>query len=232
MTVLSREIKADVAEGGYAVIRGWRKSESTLDIGLSIGKVVQIEHLLPNQGIPTVQTLRPRQSMVSVRNQYSGSFGFNEFPLHTDLAHWARPPRYFILRAVAGSAFVPTTMLAGSAIIAAVGDSIFRRALAQPRQWRHSSPRCLLPLAFFQDGVFGLRWDSLFLNPVNQAAHEVASVMSQATWKEPDTAHITLTDAGDTLIVDNWRMLHGRGNVPSSEASRHLERVYLSEISL
>ena len=154
----------------------------------------------------------------------------NEFPLHTDLAHWARPPRYFMLRAVAGSTLVATTMLAGSAVIAAVGESIFRRAVARPRRWSHASPRCLLPLSFRQNGVFGLRWDSVFLIPMNQAAYEVANVMSQEIWKQPDTEHISLTDWGDTLIVDNWRMLHGRGSVPVSETSRLLERIYLSEL--
>jgi Taurine catabolism dioxygenase TauD, TfdA family. len=36
-------------------------------------------------------------------NQYSGNYGLAEFPLHSDLAHWAVPPRYFMLRCVAGA---------------------------------------------------------------------------------------------------------------------------------
>lgn len=31
-------------------------------------------------------------------NTYSGLFGLEEFPLHTDLAHWHSPPRYILLR--------------------------------------------------------------------------------------------------------------------------------------
>jgi L-asparagine oxygenase len=194
--------------------------------------VIEIERLLPERGITTVQRLIPRDTSASIKNQYSDNFGMSEFPLHTDLAHWARPPRYFILRALTGSSFVPTTLLDGSAVIAAVGHSTFRRALALPRRWRRSKPHCLLPLAFRENDVFGLRWDSLFLIPANSAALEVASVFSTATWKKPEFHKVALTDSGDTLIVDNWRVLHGRGRIPPSETSRALERIYLSELSL
>ncbi|WP_189666890.1 TauD/TfdA family dioxygenase [Pseudomonas amygdali] len=41
---------------------------------------------------------------------------------------------------------------------------------------------------------------------------------------------VCLCNPGDTLIVDNWRMLHGRSAVPTSAMRRQLERIYISEL--
>lgn len=229
---LAQVIVMKVHQNGYAFVRQWRQSESTLDIGESMGTVIDVEGLLPQHGIPTVQTLRPRQATESPKNQYSGTYGLEEFPLHTDLAHWARPPRYFILRCRIGSSSVVTRLLPSSALSSAVGDMTLRRALARPRQSRPGEKHCLLPLVFFADGIFGLRWDSIFLVPVNELALRVAQAMLTSTWDTRELAELALTDQGDTLIVDNWRFLHGRGSVSSSDMNRNLERVYLSELRI
>ena len=87
----------DIADGvhrhGYVLLRKWFIDQTTADIGRSIGEVVDVRTLLPQRGIPTVQTLRPRHESESPSNQYSGTYGLAEFPLHTDLAHWARDNR-------------------------------------------------------------------------------------------------------------------------------------------
>ena len=75
------------------------------------------------------------------------------------------------------------------------------------------------------------RWDSVFLRPLNNAAQELAALMQQARWHEA-AEQVPLCRPGDTLLIDNWRMLHGRSPVPTHSKSRLLERVYLSEISL
>ena len=36
---------------------------------------------------------------------------------------------------------------------------------------------------------------------------------------------------GDTVIIDNWRMLHGRPAVPEGRRDRHLQRVYLRSLN-
>jgi L-asparagine oxygenase len=232
MTYSTEQIKSQITENGYALIRKWRQFDSTLDVAKSIGRVIEMERLLPDQRIPTVQTLTPRHSTEAIRNQYSGKFGMKDFPFHTDLAHWSRPPRYFILRTLSGSSSVGTTLLSGEAVIKAVGRSTFGRAVARPRSWKPSTPRCLLPLTFRAEGVLGVRWDSIFLIPSNQAALDVAMVMETAIWKGTEFPEVALVDRGDTLIVDNWRVLHGRRSVPPSETYRTLERIYVSELFL
>src|SRR6185369_1649393 len=179
---------------------------------------------------PTVQILRPQAADESTPNKYSGMFGMNEFPLHTDLAHWARPPRFFILRSLIGSECVSTNLLPASAVIAEVGHDKVRRALTRPRRWPIDKRPCLLPLIFFDKGEPGFRWDSRFLIPVNEPGRDVARVMSNAAQDTPNLLTTKLVQAGDTLIVDNWRMLHGRSRVPPLGLGRVLQRLYLSEL--
>ena len=73
-------------------------------------------------GFDTVQTLRPIEKDVSPPNTYSGNYGTDEFPLHTDMAHWAVPPRYLLLRCVIGAASVATRLLDGRQLVATIGD--------------------------------------------------------------------------------------------------------------
>src|SRR2546423_858394 len=83
---------------GHAFLPRWQTNASTEEVARSAGRLVNVEALLPGSGIPSVQVLHPRPQAEAPRNQYSGTFGLGEFPLHTDLAHWSRPPRYLMLR--------------------------------------------------------------------------------------------------------------------------------------
>jgi len=223
-------ITALLRQSGYVFFPKWRCGQSTMDIGRWIGSVVDIQALLPRSGIPTVQTLSPRHTRESSSNRYSGTYGLADFPLHTDLAHWARPPRYLILRCRSGAASVATNLLPSSALISRLGTTTVRRAVARPRRLSGIGKQCLLPLMFSANGACGLRWDPLFLIPMNSAAQQVAEFMSANAWEQANLVTITLACPGDTLIVDNWQFLHGRSAVPPDGAGRRIERVYLSEL--
>lgn len=226
---LSAALSRQLQDDGYAFISEWLCDWSTLEVASLIGTIIDLEALLPGSGIPTVQTLKPRNEREAPKSHYSGVFGLQEFPLHTDLAHWAKPPRYFMLRCIYGTADVATRLLPASAIVSAVGDAVLRRALVKPRRSSRYGSAGLLTLAFSLDPTFGLRWDSLFLKPMNSAAHDVMDFMNrdERTWDE--LKELLLQRLGDTLIVDNWRMLHGRSHVVAGP-NRILERIYLSEI--
>lgn len=227
-----KDLVKEIKESGYAFLPRWSASQSTLELSSSIGKVLSMERILPNQKISSVQTLRPRAVNEAALNQYSGVFGTSSFPLHTDLAHWAQPPRYFVLRSKTGHESVSTTLIPAAIIAEAVGNDILRRALSRPRRWRWGEPRCLLPLVFHINGIVGLRWDSIFLLPVNESAQAVAKAMLNESWESAQLKKFELIAPGDTLIVDNWQMLHGRTQVPVSASARSIERVYLSELNL
>src|SRR5688500_1379294 len=80
-------------------------SQSTADVAHHLGEIVHLE------GISEIQTLAPCNKDEAGTNRYSGLYGVEEFPLHTDMAHWHVPPRYFLLRCVQPTDNVPTYLV-------------------------------------------------------------------------------------------------------------------------
>lgn len=225
-----QRIKELVSTQGYAFLNTWMPELCTGAIAERLGTIVDVEKLLPDAKIPSVQTLRPRAGGVRYQNQYSGIFGLGEFPLHSDLAHWATPPRYIILRCLAGSSLVSTFVMPSISLFKVVDASTVRRAIVRPRKQTQSRYPCALPVYFERNGTYGLRWDSLFLIPVNEHGKTIATTLLSNTRLRARISSFTLVNPGDTLILDNWKVLHGRSSVPSSALSRNIERAYLSEM--
>ncbi len=44
------------------------------------------------------------------------------------------------------------------------------------------------------------------------------------------SVNIPLQKKGDTLVLDNWRMLHGRSHIGQQFLDRRISRAYLEEI--
>ena len=228
--ILRENLVDQLNQVGYIKLHEWRSKEKTISIALSLGTVVEIETLLPESGISTVQPLMPGHKAESSSNTYTGTFGLAEFPFHTDLAHWAKPPRYIMLRCRKGTPKVTTRVLPCSELNSYWKISDLQRAIVRPRQTGPDNTISLLPLAFRAEGVTGLRWDSLFLVPMSNTAKDVADLLSSESWVKSKAKSLALTEEGDTLIIDNWRCLHGRSKVPEYEMNREIERVYLSTI--
>ena len=226
----TRHISDNLNRDGFVFLRRWRPEQTTLVLSRSMGKLVDIPTLLPNSDIPTVQVLRPSHQAASSSTRYSGIYGLAEFPLHTDFSYWLRPPRYLLLRCLKGSAAVTTSLLDWSELSAVTSLTALRRAIVRPRRRATSGAHCLLPLVFHVGGACGFRWDPVFLVPMNKPACQFGEIMSSRPWKRATLMSLVLADPGDTLIIDNWRLLHGRSEVPSGQVGRRLERVYLSEI--
>ncbi len=222
-------MRGNMQKNGFLFLPEWYPDKSTEEILAQIGKKVDIQILLPASGISNVQALIPKNIFDAGGARYSAEFGLNDFPFHTDLAHWARPPRYLVLRCVQGDASVSTKLLSACAIYKLFDVSYLRKALFRPRKKSYYGSLNILPLVFFESGVLAFRWDSLFLTPMNAAAREFRKFMleSEAGWS--NRSEIILYRPGDTLVVDNWCMLHGRSSV-GSQSKRRVERGYLSEL--
>lgn len=221
---MSASLQHMVAEHGYALIPQHRPDLGTVEAVSLLGAVLTLE------GFSTVQELRPHAISSAPPNTYSGNFGTGEFPMHTDLAHWAVPPRYLALRCIQGAQNVATGVVDGNVMIGDLGATLLRRTLVQPRRPLRNGKqllRLLDHLEAYEATV--LRWDSIFLRP---ATAESVRTYSQVS-KYIDSMVVQdafLLDRGDTLIVDNWRMIHRRSPVPASAANRHIDRVYVGEL--
>lgn len=217
------DVRRAVYEAGVAVLREYLPDCPTLSAVSTFGNVTRVA------GLDDVQVLAPRSRKEATPNVYSGAFGHGVFPLHTDLAHWFTPPRYLALRCRLGGEGVSTLLLDGKALIDEVGELPLRRSIVQPRRpLQGSCP--LLRLLDFRAAEVCIRWDGLFVRP---ATKESAATCAQVTkyLGEVVPTEITLLRPGDTLVIDNWRMLHGRSAVPSMSLDRRIERVYLGELA-
>jgi L-asparagine oxygenase len=208
-----------LASSGFSLIRGFDPQAASMDAARRLGDVDSVEGLGP------VQTLTPQALHEASPNTYSGNFGRSSFPLHTDLAHWARPPRYVALRCIHGAPHVATLVLDGQALVASVGADALRAALVQPRRPMRNGKQLLRLL----EPCDLLRWDSLYIHPASKMAASVCErVRVFLTCAQP--LEITLLEPGDTLIIDNWRCLHGRSSATEDAGTRRIERVYLKEL--
>ena len=113
---------------GYAFLPQYALSNSTERAAAELGDL-----LVPWDGA-YVQELTPKAT--STPNTYSGIFGLDKFPFHTDLAHWSEPPRYLLLRCIRGYNDIPTLMLDGRQLASKIGENVLKRALVRPRRPR------------------------------------------------------------------------------------------------
>jgi L-asparagine oxygenase len=73
------------------------------------------------------------------------------------------------------------------------------------------------------------RWDDVFVIAASEAAvHGINALRCSIAEQKP--VAIPLTECGDTLVIDNWRMLHSRSAVPKICEDRIVERTYLRSL--
>lgn len=218
------KVRADLARNGFSFCQRLLPDLSSRQVASLLGVVVD----LSESGISVAQTLVPREATKGKLNQYSGNYGVNEFPLHSDLAHWVIPPRYFMLRCIVGAEEVFTNVLLWSTIARDIKDSLLRRAIFTVRKHKFGCSS-LVRAHSTQNGLDLLRWDPLFLRPLNTPAQQVASAITNLDW-DAKIQRILLKEPGDTLLADNWQILHGRAAVSGKDTQRRIERVYLAEV--
>jgi L-asparagine oxygenase len=222
-----RNIVSQTLRTGFSFAESLNSEMPMIELAHRLGKVIDVSVLCSSK-IPTIQSLRPTETESVGKNRYSGHFGLGTFPLHTDLAHWSVPPRYVLLRCVVGTEDVVTTVLPQTNLVTHIGMSELRRAVFAVRK-RGLGRSNLVRAVSKYDECQIFRWDAVFLKPMNAAANRLDCLMKDPVWDRV-AEKVLLRHPGDTLLIDNWRMLHGRGAVPDQGRTRLVERAYLSEV--
>lgn len=223
-------ISQTLNRNGYVFIANWFVERSTIDIANGLGSVWGRASWYESRGKSVTQILTPKSPMTAKANSYSRRFGLSAFPFHTDLAHLLYPPRFLILRCIEGEPDVETKVIGARDFESIAGKENLDRALVRPRRSVRGRKMCVLPIRFRRDCVNALRWDPEFLIPMNSYASRIAQLVGEATWG--GSAVVQMSNPGDTLIIDNYRNLHGRGPVPLHAMTRRIERVFMNEINL
>lgn len=207
-----------LAEDGYVTFDGHSFGDTSKEIATNIGTVINVP------GAKTVQELRPANKATLEASSYSGNYGIEEFPFHSDMAHWFRPPRYLLLCCKVPAMSVETRVVKSEDIFEGEDIHDLRRALFRPR--RRLSGR-LSPLRLFEGDFY--RWDSLFIQPINKLALSLQTRIIGRLAKVSYEA-VVLGDCNQCLLIDNWRTFHSRSAVTAEGMNRRIERVYLAEV--
>ena len=217
------ELTAEVEATGFVFLPSHLPKQTS---GEAITRLGTIEKLA---GLNEIQELTPKDSADSSPNIYSGNFGCGDFPFHTDLAHWFLPPRYLVLRCVEGARDVRTRLVDSKSIVQSVGEDSLCRALVQPRRPIEMNRSLLRILERCSTNHSRFRWDNLFIVPAtDHSSRTCAAITKNLAAAKP--VDFVLEKSGDTLVVDNWRMLHARSAVPMTQRSRKIHRAYLSNL--
>lgn len=217
--------KQIVEHQGYAFLPSFRADLEPMTAGAVLGTPEQVS------GLRLIQELLPTTPELTTPNTYSGNFGLDAFPFHTDLAHWASPPRYLMLRCTLGDPDALTLLVDGKVLVDALGPSVLSRCLTRPRRPMNGTFH-LLPIWRDTCGSAQqlFRWDSIYLLPANAYAQTVCrEIVDYLSQIQPSA--VVLRNKGDTLLLDNWRLLHGRSPVQNPASSRKIHRIYLSSLT-
>lgn len=217
---MNRGLLTDLETQGFCFIENLEPEQSTFAVAHAVGDV-----LVPWQD-GAVQTLVPRP--ISTPNTYSGIFGVGDFPFHTDLAHWDIPPRYLLLRCLKGYPEITTNLIDGWEMIPEITLNDLTRAIVRPRRPIEGKIK-LLRLADETGHTSRLRWDEVFLVPSSRVGKLTFSRVHEWLQSAGQTK-LCLMNPGDTLVIDNWRMLHARSHIPEKCKDRMVERVYLKAL--
>lgn len=173
---------------------------------------------------PLVDRLSPLSQHESKRNSMSAAFGLGAFPFHTDAAYFRIPPRYMLLRMAGSSACERHTLVKDFGDVIASG--MLRRDV-----WLVNGGRDRFYTPIVDEDIIAgrlvFRFDPCCMRPVHDF-FESERVVQDAIQQAKDVA--IKWAPGLLLILDNWRVLHARGEAPQSDDSgRLLERVLIDE---
>lgn len=155
-------------------------------------------------------------------NSLSQKFSPGEFPCHSDTAHWLTPCRFVILACLAPGAADRRTILLDTkrlSLSKAQKDLLYRAPfriengrnsffgtiLSKCRSFVRYDPGCMTPFA--NDGEYALE------------------VYSETRWP-PHIQEIRWSQ-GHAVVIDNWRVLHGRSGARCTDRDRVLLRILI-----
>jgi hypothetical protein len=213
-------IKAEARERGWMEI-GLPKEESLLDLGRVLGEPVS-----SRRGGPVAEIVLSVPSAQARPSSLSRRHGMGPLPLHTDGAHHVVPPRWVLLRKVAGSDALGQTRLVRTDELRS--GHLLRERLLRATCVVRDGPRAFAARVLAEGhGYAYLRWDPGCMTPTGpsdeRAIREMVRFLSERC-----ESHDWL-DA-HALLVDNWAVLHGRSRVRVSYGGRRaLERVLVRD---
>jgi Taurine catabolism dioxygenase TauD, TfdA family len=227
MTSLTKEDTISILQAETFKQRGWatetipdpKDMESYLiKIALNLGEPKQLR-----KSGNVVQKLVPTLSYNAHPNSLSARHSFANFPMHMDTAHWALPCRYVILgcssvgsgnrktklldfRSLKISEYEKSLLISTPFRVLNGRRSFFSTILSNQREFIRYDPGCMISTSETTTQVINIFSEKRWVN-----------LIEEIEWK-----------VGTVLIIDNWRVLHGRGLASKEDNDRLLYRVLVA----
>ncbi len=208
------------------VARGWGQvqfsdsSESTLrremlSLGAQLGTPLPVR-----TGRDLFTILTPTATAAARPNSLSHRFAHGEFELHNDTAHWVMPCRYILLACLdSGGGGRPTIVLDTKTLPLESGQlELLHTAPVRVTNGRRSFYSTIL-----SRGRDFVRFDVGCMTSGSASAAVALQVLKKQNW--PQHVQEFHWKPGIGLVIDNWRVLHGRGSAVREDATRKLLRI-------
>lgn len=163
-------------------------------------RVMQPKKLLFNRLIPVSED-------AARVNTLSSRYGLGRFPLHSDFATTAEPPKYILL-AASRPRDTETLLFDARRLIVHYGLDYLLRGLFI----LHGKTPHYCRMLTLKDGRLCFRYNKAVMTPQNSEAHEIANYldgeglpMSKINWHENRVA-----------LIDNWTTFHSRSSCDST----------------
>lgn len=206
--------------------RGWLRhtaaragAEAVLDEIRALGDLLGTRAVGRARAVEEV--VRPQSFGEAHPRSLSSKYGLDTLPFHVELSHRLRPCRYLLLGCIEpGSPSAVTRLLDWQTLAFSTDElHILKSAPILVRSGRRSFYSTVLP----SDQAF-LRYDPCCLEAIDERGRSALNLLEQRLALGSPEDH--QWRRGDILIIDNWRVLHGRG--PSKLGSgRSLARILI-----
>jgi alpha-ketoglutarate-dependent taurine dioxygenase len=209
----------DLALDGFA-IQDDIDRESLLGLANHFGTPV------PDWRVPDlIRDLRPVGTLSAPRHSLAGRYGLGPFPFHTETAYWRRPARFLMLYCVNPGSGDRGTFLCDSR------EAFLPEELGRMTKdlWVVSRIRKPFLATTAENTIAGtlFRYDAECMRPAHPRPSDMQEKISS---RLADARHVPVEwTQRRLLVVDNHRMLHGRGPSLSADVDRHLLRILVQE---
>jgi len=174
-------------------------------VGRNLGELV------PGRFRQLVEHVIPQAEEVAYAGSLSSVYGLNAIPLHTDTAHWPTPCRYLVIAcAETGPMPAPTVLLDSRCV--ALSDYEMTACQCAPFLIRNG--RRSFYGAIKESGREFIRFDQGCMSPLSLQGQ--AAMLAFSAEHHEYALHSHDWKPGEILIIDNWRVLHGRGGERTS----------------
>lgn len=172
--------------------------------------------------------IHPKSSTNDLKGKYStfsSIYGFDSFPLHTDTAFRKVPTRFLIMKSLhhSSTATVFFNFIDFYNNLSEKYKTYFNNAIFSIKSTDGSYYNSL----FLDKDKKFIRFDPLLMIPQNIAANHCLKILCEQQNEKKNLLKISW-DGANILIIDNWKILHGREKVVELEYNfRKIKRIYV-----